>query len=84
MLVFPPKLIQRPVNKYAKQDIVSYVSSSTIRAKKGDVLEVFKIDGNIAYCKRGKVSFTTTLDNISDEYVAAEKPEISKPIKKRK
>ena len=73
------------MQKYAKNDIKSYVNSSVIRAKKGDRLTVYKVDGQIAYCINGGVAFTTTLDRLSDEYVAAAPPEtkITQPIKRR-
>ena len=73
------------MQKYAKNDIKSYVNSSVIRAKRGDLLTVYKIDGHIAYCVNGGVAFTTTLEQLSDEYVAAAPPEtkIAQP-KKRK
>lgn len=73
------------MTKFALQDIKSYINPSVIRAKKGDRLTVYKIDGHIAYCVNGGVAFTTTLEQLSDEYVAAAPPEtkITQPKKRR-
>ncbi|HET8686367.1 MAG TPA: hypothetical protein VFM18_06845 [Methanosarcina sp.] len=75
------------MTKYALQDIKSYVTPSIVRAKKGDRLTVYKVDGQIAYCQNlGGLPFVTTLDRLSDEYVAADPPEtkITQPIKRRR
>lgn len=74
------------MTKYALQDIKSYVNPSVMRAKRGDRLTVYKVDGQIAYCVNGGVAFTTTLDRLSDEYVAAAPPEtkITQPIKRKR
>ena len=72
------------MTKYAAADICSYVNPSEVRAAKGDVLTVFKVDGHIAYCVNGGVAFTTTLDTLSDEYVAPEPPKIEQNTRRRR
>ena len=63
--------------KYAMVDIKSYANSNIVRAKRGDTLNVFRVDGLIAFCVNSEngVAFTTTMDNLSDDYVEGAPPE---------